>query len=493
MPPLASWRAGAFALLLALAPSACHRQPEGAIKAAVIGQAPRLTDPESGPLSAPDAVLLANAAQGLVRFDGRGQIEAGLAQRWNVSDDGLSYIFRLAAGEWPDGTKISARQVARILRRQLAARSNNPLKDALGAVAEIVPMTDRVLEIRLTAPRANLLQLLAQPEMALVREGQGSGPFDISDKRAPAGELRLRRRVGSLDEEEQRREDVWLSAADAPTAVRRFAAGELDLVIGGTFADLPVARAVELPRRALQFDPVAGLFGLVPARSGGPLADADLRRILAQAIDRDALLKALDVPGLVGRATILEARLDGVPDPAAPVWLATPIGERRPDLIAAADRVKLKSDGDKLIRIALPEGPGATVLLARLRDDWALLGWRVERAAKGQPADLRLIDAVAPSTSPAWFLRQFRCGAAPICDAETDALLDAARTAPVSAQRGALLAQAARRMDEAQLFLPIAAPVRWTLVSRRVDGFAGNRFARHTLTGLEQKLEEGAR
>jgi peptide/nickel transport system substrate-binding protein len=48
-------------------------------------------------------------------------------------------------------------------------------------------------------------------------------------------------------------------------------------------------------------------------------------------------------------------------------------------------------------------------------------------------------------------------------------------------------------MDDQQLFIPIAAPVRWSLVSNRIEGFAGNRFARHTLTSLEQKLNrEGA-
>ncbi len=141
----------------------------------------------------------------------------------------------------------------------------------------------------------------------------------------------------------------------------------------------------------------------------------------------------------------------------------------------------------------MPEGPGAQLLFNRLASDWAPLGIKLERAAAGQAADLKLIDSVAPSTSPAWFLRQFRCAAAPICDEEADPLLEAARLAPVAAQRGALLAEASRLMDEAQLFLPIAAPVRWSLVSDRIEGFAGNRFARHTLTSLEERLNrEGA-
>src|SRR5690242_2699975 len=118
---------------LVLAPG-CRPRPEGAPRVVVIGSEPKLADPAAGPLSAPDAVLLQNVGQGLVRFDASGNIVSGLAERWNVSDDGMSYIFRIASTNWPDGTKISAQQVARILKRQLAARSRNDLKDALGAV-----------------------------------------------------------------------------------------------------------------------------------------------------------------------------------------------------------------------------------------------------------------------------------------------------------------------------------------------------------------------
>ena len=494
MPPSALRRAVAMALIMAGAAftAGCERQREGAVAVAVIGETPKIVDPAARKLTPGEAVLLSNVAQGLVRLDARGQVEPGLAERWNVSDDGLSYIFRLGSEEWSGGGKITARQVARILRQTLATKSNNPLKDTLGAVDEIVAMTDRVLEVRLRAPRPNLLQLLAQPEFALVREGQGSGPFRISDRRVPGGELRLERRVTVPDGEEDRSEELRLTGSPAPAAVRRFLAGDVDLVLGGTFADLPFTRGDELPRNALRFDPVAGLFGLAPARRGGPIADPELRRLLAQAIDRDALILAFNVPNLSGRATLLEAGLDGVPDPVTPPWTASPIGYRRPGLIGAADR--LFADKERpVLRIALPEGPGAQLLLNRLTADWGLLGIRVERAAKGQPTDLRLIDAVAPSTSPAWFLRQFRCEVAPICVADADPLLEAARAAPVAAQRGALLAEAARLMDDEQLFMPIAAPIRWALVSGRVEGFAVNRFARHTLTSLEERLtREGA-
>src|ERR1700742_961882 len=113
---------------LGLIPAACRKQPQGELKVVVIGDPPKLRDPALASLSTSDAVLVQNVAQGLVRFDAGGNIVPGLAERWNVSDDGLSYIFRIASTEWPDGRTITAQQVARILKRAIAPRSKNSLK-----------------------------------------------------------------------------------------------------------------------------------------------------------------------------------------------------------------------------------------------------------------------------------------------------------------------------------------------------------------------------
>src|SRR3954471_22324712 len=194
---------------LAFAPSACRKQPQGVPKVVVIGAPPGIRDPALGPLSAPDQVLLASVAQGLVSFDGSGNIVSGLAERWTVSADGLSYIFRLASANWPDGRKITAEQVARLLKHQLANRSKNSFKDNLGAVQDIVAMTDRVIEINLIAPRTDLLSYLAQPEMAVLRNGLGSGPFSAALV-AGSADLKLRREIVSPDEETTNREELML-------------------------------------------------------------------------------------------------------------------------------------------------------------------------------------------------------------------------------------------------------------------------------------------
>jgi oligopeptide transport system substrate-binding protein len=472
---------------LAFAPAGCRNQREGAVQVVVIGAEPKLRDPALGSLSPPDEVLLQNTAQGLVRFDAAGNIVAGLAERWNVSDDGLSYIVRLASSAWPDGRKITADQIARLLTREIAPRSRNGLKDSLSAIDDIVGMTDRVIEISLTAPRPNLLSLLAQPQLAIVRSGQGTGPF-VAVPGGREGGLRLTRDIVSPDDETTTREEVLLGGSSARDAIAAFAAGGSDLVLGGTCADWPDAQPATRPRGTLRCDPAAGVFGLVPARADGPLADPQLRALLSQAIDRDALVAALNVPGLAARATLLEPGLDGVPAPVQPAWATTALDQRRPALAASAAHL-LKPD--RPIRVLLPEGAGGDLLLGRLKADWGALGLTVERAASAGAADLKLVDAVAPSTSPAWFVRQFRCGSVALCDAQADTLVDAARQTMVPAQRYALLGQAAARIDEGDLFIPLTAPVRWSLVSGRIQNFAGNRYARHTLTGLEDKPGNG--
>jgi peptide/nickel transport system substrate-binding protein len=63
-------------------------------------------------------------------------------------------------------------------------------------------------------------------------------------------------------------------------------------------------------------------------------------------------------------------------------------------------------------------------------------------------------------------------------------LLADARAARDGSERARLLQEAASLMDRAQLFIPVAAPIRWSLVSGRVPGFSENSFARHTLVGL---------
>ena len=155
----------------------CKEASRGPVTVSAIGGPPEMVNPNLEPLNAPSAILLESVAQGLVRFDAAGQIEPALAQSWIVSDDGLRYTFRISRALWSNGRPVTAEQVVRRLRAATSASSKNPLKPLLLAIDSVEAMTGNVLEIGLKAPRPNFLQLLAQPEMAIVRGELGTGPY----------------------------------------------------------------------------------------------------------------------------------------------------------------------------------------------------------------------------------------------------------------------------------------------------------------------------
>ncbi len=96
VPPSAPlWGLIAAALTLV----GCERRADtGPVVVSAIGGAPSLADPARTGLDVARRLLLDSVAQGLVRFDASGQVEPGLAERWIVTDGGMSYIFRLRAG-----------------------------------------------------------------------------------------------------------------------------------------------------------------------------------------------------------------------------------------------------------------------------------------------------------------------------------------------------------------------------------------------------------
>jgi peptide/nickel transport system substrate-binding protein len=466
---------GGCALLLLA--GGCWRDETGPVAVSAIGGPPRLVNPNAAAIDPPSAFLFDATAQGLVRFDADGRIERALAQSWLISDDGLRYTFRIRRTEWAGGGRVTAQQVVARLRAAMARSSRNPLKPILGLIASVEPMTDQVLEFTLKAPRPNFLELLAQPEMAILQGERGTGPR----RAAPVTDGAMLLTLPPPDDDDlpdPADAPIAIRGESAPFAVARFLAGGADLVLGGTAGDLPVVRAAEPPAALLQFDPVAGLFGLAFVRAEGPLAEVPVRRALSMALDRDAITAALAVPGLAPRLSLLPGGLEEVPEPALPDWAAAPLVVRRQE----AARTLAAAEGEEplKLRVAMPAGPGYRLIFARLQRDWRAVGVEAERVAPGMVADLAFVDLVAPASMAAWYLRNFTCDRVRICSPEADQALALARETGNVAERRAHLAQADALMRDTTLFVPIAAPVRWNLVSARMTGFRRNAFGRHT-------------
>ncbi|WP_260598218.1 ABC transporter substrate-binding protein [Sphingomonas endolithica] len=479
------WRRTASFAALLLITTACDRwRDAGEVVVSAIGGDLTLRDPARGPQGFAARVMMDASAQGLVRFDAAGQIEPGIAERWTVIDDGMSYIFRLRDAEWADGQPVTATQVVAVLKRQLAQPSRNPLRPFLSAIDEIVEMTPEVIEVRLNRPRPDLLKLFAQPELAIFRTRPpgGSGPLRIVS-RTRSGAL-LRHGVDptrSPDEIEADApdDDVRLIAERAAMAIVRFAAGKSDLVAGGTVADWPLLAQARIAPANRRIDPAAGLFGLVVANRQGFLADPTNRAALAAAIDRGAVTGAI-LPDWSSVTQLLPEQLDSAAPPTIPAWAPAASSAR---VQAARDMVaswRAAHPEPLALRIALPAGPGGTLLYAAIGRSLIAIGIRPLRVAPDAQADLRLIDAVAPYDSARWYLAT---ACAP-CGEAASAAIEAARAAPDGASRAQWIAEADVALDADAAYIPLARPLRWSLVAGRLTAWQGNPRAWHPLNHL---------
>jgi oligopeptide transport system substrate-binding protein len=470
-------------LVSMLALGACGRTDDpNRIDVSVIGDAPRLADPDRNDLTIGQSILMRETAMGLVSLDATGQVEPALAESWIVSDDGLSIIFRIQRAKWPNGDEVTGDEVAASLKRAMAGNSDNRLKPLLTAIDAVVGMTGRVVEIRLKTPRPFLLQLLAQPELGIRRNGTGAGPWRITGREGDALVLRPVAEPGDIVVEETAKDQrvVYLKGGRAALGIARFLQGESNIVLGGTFADWPTASIAGVNADRIHLDPVDGLFGLAIYPQSPFLKERGLRAALAMAIDREALVQAFGAPRWSTMQTLLPAQLDSGQPVSAADWTNSDLASRR---VIARQRItawKSARGALKPLRIALPKGPGARLLFVRIATDWQAIGVPAIAVSIGaKDADLRLIDEVAPNSSANWYLTRTGCEYGLVCNPVADLALKEARAAPSLGQRSAAIARADAAYAEHMAYIPLAKPLRWSLVSPALPRFRDNPFTAH--------------
>ena len=430
-------------------------------------------------------LLKGATSEGLVTLDEQGQVVPGLADRWIVTDDGLSYIFRLRDGHWPDGTALTGESARAALRSAIAGQEHTGMARDLAAIDDIRVMTGRVLEVRLAHPSPEFLMLLAQPELGLVQHMRGGGPMQMKRDGAVTALTMLDPEVTGIQPGpggHGKFRDVRLRSLAAPLAIAQFNRGEADAVLGGSLSDFPLVEGAGLSRGAIQIDPVAGLFGLAVVHDDGFLSDPANREAIAMAIDRQALIAALGLAGWTPTTRIAGAGIEDDPGGNGERWATLAMPDRQTLAASRVTRWRAGKPDPVRLRIAMPAGPGMDILFARLSADLAKAGLVADRVREGEPADLRLLDEVARYPRIGWFLNQLSCeNERSLCSADADALVAQAEGAQDPATRASLLTQAESKLTEANVFIPIGPPLRWSLLRGDTTGFAVNRLGYHPL------------
>lgn len=233
--------------------------------------------------------------QTLVDSDDHGRLLPGLAERWQVSADGLHWRFDIAAGRaFHDGSPVQATAVAAALQR--AAGRPGPL--AVAPWADIGSHGAQ-LHVTLKAPFSPLPALLAHSSAAVLAPASfdsrgrvtaliGSGPYRITQLDAPqafavqAVSTQAALRVAQAH---------YLSAARAETRALMAEAGQADVAWGLDPASLQRLR--QRPALVVHTTTVPRVLLLKLNAAHPALADSRVRQALSLALDRAGIAHGL--------------------------------------------------------------------------------------------------------------------------------------------------------------------------------------------------------
>lgn len=268
-------------------------------------------------------------------------IVPALAERWEISDDGLRYVFHLRDGlTWSDGKPLTAHDVEfgikRVLNPDAPGSSvaiyfvlengqdyylrRNPDPDSIGVRA----LDDRTVEFRLAAPAPYFMSVMnrpdsgPQPRHAIESLGDDwstpenqvvSGPFRITSRSDASLVLERRRNYSNVARPGNIRR-VEFVGGDLAEELERFERGDLEMVLARyTPRMADQVRAQE--RGDAVVGPAAWTAYLAFDHSNPAAANLDFRRALAHAIDRSAIECVLPSNLLVAMGGLVPPALQG--------------------------------------------------------------------------------------------------------------------------------------------------------------------------------------
>lgn len=255
-------------------------------------------DPTVGSAAAVDEVVYANVMEGLTRIGADGAVRPGLATRWEASPDGLHYTFHLRSGvRFHDGRALDAAVVRFSLDRARAPGSGNAIGPQLAAIAAIDTPGPLTIRLRLSRPAAMLPTWLGWGDAVIVHPASvallatapvGTGPFRVAGW-ARGTSVTLERWAGYWGGAAALDRVAFRIIPDAAAASAALRSGDVD-----AFPNFPAADQLAELRRDRRFRVVVGSTEgetiLALNNRIAPFADLRVRRAIAHAIDRRALI-----------------------------------------------------------------------------------------------------------------------------------------------------------------------------------------------------------
>ncbi len=255
-------------------------------------------DPTGGAAQAIDSVVYSNIFEGLTRFMSDGSIVPGLAESWDISEDGLTYTFHLHDGvTFHDGTTMDAEDVKFSLDRARAPDSTNAQKGLFASIAEVTVIDPLTVQITLSAPNGSLLFNLAWGDAVIVAP---ESIDTIASNPVGTGAFMFQTWVQGDRIDIVRNPNYWGTPASLESATFRFISDPTAAFAAVMAEDVDVFVGFPAPENLPQFEADPRFQVLVGSTEGEtilamnnarePFDNPLVRQAVAHAIDRQAII-----------------------------------------------------------------------------------------------------------------------------------------------------------------------------------------------------------
>lgn len=501
------------ALVLCLAPGLLTA--EQVLHRGGIGD-PETLDPQ-GTGSGTEGTIMTDLFTGLLTPGPAGDIVLGSAESWSVSSDGKTYEFRLREGlKWSDGSALTADDYVYGIRRLMDPRTGARIAAVLYSIANaravnrgdlplealsVTQLDQHALRVELEAPTPYFPEMLAvawypAPRHVIgehgadwIRPGHhvSNGPFKLAEW-IPNQHVKLIRNEHFFDAATVALNAVFHHPAeDIATGLKRFRAGELDIVTA--FPTQRLAWVRDNMPEALHITPTINLEAYLFNTQKPPLDDARVRQALSMAIDRELIVEKIARGGEQPAYAIVPPAASHYPVHGRAEFADLTYDER---LIRARTLLGQAGYGDGVpleLEVRLSASEIRKQIALAVASMWKPLGVKTTLVTSEDKARLRDIFAgnyqIAASlrlyaASDAYvFLQPFHTDAGPqnvtrYASNDFDALLDEAAETAGLEQRAKLLRAAEARLLADHPMAPLYFYTSKKLISPRIRGWIDN-------------------
>jgi peptide/nickel transport system substrate-binding protein len=245
-----------------------------------------------------------NVQETLVEVKPDGSIVPMLAEKWTISDDGLTYTFTIRTAKFHDGSDLDSADVVYSMKKN----AESPLSKLSAPhvnVTSVKALDARTVEIVMSQPSATFLKELGNSAGYVVPENFledndansvmiGTGPYVFSDYK-PDTSLTLTRFEDYWGEKPYFKVIDWRFVDDETAALNGLLAGEYDLVTAVLAEGIErVATFSKDPKFNVLFESAGEVSYMWLNVNEKPFQDILVRQAFAHAINREEAIQVYD-------------------------------------------------------------------------------------------------------------------------------------------------------------------------------------------------------